>query len=130
MWIADRGVAIVPGGYAVADAAGNSVLRVGKNGRVSTVAVLPPVEQLITAETVAQFAEEGIDISGCGDRTGPSRCGDCRRQGVGLGRIPVIAVRALTVGSSIELSQRSRIASRMPAWMKPVGTHMITPASC
>jgi len=58
-------VAIVPGGYAVADAAGNSVLRVGNNGRVSTVAVLPPVEQTITAETVEQFAREDIDISAC-----------------------------------------------------------------
>ncbi len=58
-------VAIVPGGYAIADAAGNSVLRVGKSGQVSTVAVLPPVEQTITSDAVAQLAEEGIDVSEC-----------------------------------------------------------------
>ncbi|MEJ7800366.1 MAG: hypothetical protein WKF60_07600 [Ilumatobacter sp.] len=34
---------------------------------MNEVAVLPPVEQTITAETVAQFAREGIDLSACVD---------------------------------------------------------------
>lgn len=35
-------VVIAPGGYDVADAGGNSILRVPKSGTVSTQAVLPP----------------------------------------------------------------------------------------
>jgi hypothetical protein len=58
-------VAIVPGGYAVADAAGNTILRVSANGTVSTVAVLPPVEQTIDQDAVDQIGEEGVDISEC-----------------------------------------------------------------
>jgi hypothetical protein len=51
-------VAIIPGGYAVADAGGNSILRVGNDGRVSTIAVLPPQEPLvIDAEFLAAFNE-------------------------------------------------------------------------
>lgn len=37
------------GAAVVADAAGNSILRVKPNGRISTIAVLPPVRQRITA---------------------------------------------------------------------------------
>lgn len=48
-------VAIVPGGYLIADAAGNDIIRVGNNGRASTVAVLPPVENVITAEIASDF---------------------------------------------------------------------------
>jgi len=48
-------VAIDGGSYLVADAAGNSIVRVGANGRASTVAVLPPVPTVITAEAAAEF---------------------------------------------------------------------------
>lgn len=48
-------VAIVPGGWLVADAAGNSVIRVGANGRISTVAVLPPIPQEVTQEIADEF---------------------------------------------------------------------------
>jgi hypothetical protein len=48
-------VAIVPGGWLVADAAGNSVIKVGANGRISTVAVLPPIPQTITQEIADEF---------------------------------------------------------------------------
>lgn len=48
-------VTIVPGGYLVADAAANAILKVGANGRISTVAVLPPVPQEIDADTAEQF---------------------------------------------------------------------------
>jgi hypothetical protein len=43
----------------VADAAGNDILRVDKRGRVHTVAVLPPVPAVVTAEIAAevQFPE-------------------------------------------------------------------------
>lgn len=58
-------VAIVPGGWLVADAAGNSVIKVGANGRVSTVAVLPPVPQVVTQETVDQAAEFGLELPEC-----------------------------------------------------------------
>ena len=40
-------VAIVAGGWLVADAAGNTIVEVGRNGRVSTLAVLPPVANVI-----------------------------------------------------------------------------------
>ena len=48
-------VAIADDGWFVADAAGNSVLHVGRNGRMSTVAVLPPVANLVTEEAAARF---------------------------------------------------------------------------
>lgn len=48
-------VAIDGGSVLVADAAGNTILRVAANGRISTVAVLPPIEQVITAELAAEF---------------------------------------------------------------------------
>jgi DNA-binding beta-propeller fold protein YncE len=52
--------------YLVADAAGNSIVRVPANGRrLSTVAVLPPVRQRITAEAVEQFREQGFDLPDC-----------------------------------------------------------------
>jgi sugar lactone lactonase YvrE len=52
--------------YLVADAAGNSIVRVPANGRrLSTVAVLPPVRQRITAEAVEAFREEGFDLPDC-----------------------------------------------------------------
>jgi hypothetical protein len=51
-------VAIVPGGWLVADAAGNSVIKIGANGRISTVAVLPPVPQVVTQELYDQIVEE------------------------------------------------------------------------
>lgn len=60
-------IAHVKGGYAVADAAGNAILRVRNNGRVSTVAVLPPIPQTITQDTVDGLAADGIDISACLD---------------------------------------------------------------
>jgi hypothetical protein len=46
-------VAIVGGSRIVADAAGNDIVRVDANGRVSTVAVLPPVPFTITPEAAA-----------------------------------------------------------------------------
>jgi hypothetical protein len=58
-------VAIVPGGWLVADAAGNSVIKIGANGRISTVAVLPPVPQVVTQEIVDQAAEFGLVLPGC-----------------------------------------------------------------
>jgi hypothetical protein len=51
-------VATVPGGWVVGDAAGNDLLRVSPNGRVSTLAVLPPQPVTITAEMAAEF---GLD---------------------------------------------------------------------
>jgi hypothetical protein len=56
-------VAIVPGGYVVADAAANAVLRIQANGDVSTLAVLPPIPQEITQEVVDTI--EFADLSGC-----------------------------------------------------------------
>ena len=53
-------VATVPGGWLVADAGGNSIVRVRANGQMSTVAVLPPVPQLITDESDQQYAELGL----------------------------------------------------------------------
>ena len=48
-------VATVPGGHLVADAAGNSIVRVAANGAVSTVAILPPVANVVTEELAGQF---------------------------------------------------------------------------
>jgi hypothetical protein len=50
-------VAILPdGGYLLGDAAGNTVLRVSANGKhAETVAVLPAIPSLITAEVAAGF---------------------------------------------------------------------------
>jgi hypothetical protein len=45
-------VAIVPGGWVVGDAAGNDLVKVGANGRRSTLAVLPPVSTTITADVL------------------------------------------------------------------------------
>lgn len=55
-------VATVPGGFVIADAAANAIVKVKPNGRMSTVAVLPPIPQLITAELVAELPG---DLSGC-----------------------------------------------------------------
>lgn len=62
-------VAIVSGGYLVADAAANAIFHVGNNGRISTVAVLPPVQQVIDADAIAWLLEEGIDVSDCEGET-------------------------------------------------------------
>jgi hypothetical protein len=43
-------VALAPRGVLVADAAGNDILRVRPNGRIQTVAVLPPQPFVVTAE--------------------------------------------------------------------------------
>ncbi|MFA9443962.1 ScyD/ScyE family protein [Egicoccus sp. AB-alg6-2] len=43
------------GGWLVADAAANAILRVHRNGTISTVAVLPPVPNLVTEELAAEF---------------------------------------------------------------------------
>lgn len=39
----------------VADAGGNTIVRVGKNGAVSTVAVLPPIPEIVTADAAELF---------------------------------------------------------------------------
>lgn len=46
------------GGWVVAEAAGNAILHVSWSGRVRTVAVLPPVPQVVTDEIAA---ENGLD---------------------------------------------------------------------
>ncbi len=46
-------VAILSGSRAVADAAGNDIVRVAANGRISTIAVLPPSPFVVTAEVAA-----------------------------------------------------------------------------
>ena len=46
-------VAIVPGGYVVADAGGNDLLHVAANGDVTTLAVLPPTAYVITEDVAA-----------------------------------------------------------------------------
>ena len=51
-------VAAVPGGWVVADAAGNTLISVRSNGAVSTLAVLPTFEQVITQEMVDAANEE------------------------------------------------------------------------
>jgi hypothetical protein len=48
-------VAFDRGGYVVADAGGNDIVRVDRNGRVSTVAVLPPIDTTIGTEVVEEF---------------------------------------------------------------------------
>ena len=48
-------VAFDRGGYVVADAGGNDIVRVDANGRVSTVAVLPPIDTTIGPEVVEEF---------------------------------------------------------------------------
>ena len=48
-------VAITPGGWVIADAAANTIITVRPNGRMATLAVLPPVPQAITAEIAAGF---------------------------------------------------------------------------
>jgi len=48
-------VAVHRGAALVADAAGNSILRVTRGGRISTVAVLPPVPQTVTEQVAADL---------------------------------------------------------------------------
>jgi hypothetical protein len=50
-------VAIDGGSVLVADAAGNTILRVAANGGISTVAVLPPVDQTITQDIIDELAD-------------------------------------------------------------------------
>jgi hypothetical protein len=50
-------VAIDGGSVLVAEAAGNTILRVAANGRISTVAVLPPVDQTITQDIIDALAD-------------------------------------------------------------------------
>jgi hypothetical protein len=62
-------VAIDGGSTLVADAAGNSIIQVRANGRLSTVAVLPPVEQTITQDFIDALAadeEEPVELPDCG----------------------------------------------------------------
>ena len=54
-------VAIVPGGWVVADAAGNSVLSVRRDGTVSTLAVLPPHRQQFPQQLLDAADEEVAD---------------------------------------------------------------------
>ena len=59
-------VAIVPGGYLVADAGSNTIARVASNGQISTLAVLPPVASTITPEFAAMVLDDyGVDVSVC-----------------------------------------------------------------
>ncbi len=51
-------VAIAAGGYYVADAAANAILRVDKNGHISTTAVLPPQPSIVTQEQIELY---GVD---------------------------------------------------------------------
>ena len=51
-------VAIVPGGYVVADAAANDLVKVSANGRVSALTVFPALPSVVTAE---QASEVGLD---------------------------------------------------------------------
>jgi hypothetical protein len=53
-------VAIDHGSQVVADAAGNDVVRVSSNGRVTTVGVLPPVAQVLTPEAL-----DGLPLEAC-----------------------------------------------------------------
>jgi sugar lactone lactonase YvrE len=50
-------VAIDGGSTLVADAAGNTIVRVAANGRLSTVAVLPPVPQTVTQDIIDELAD-------------------------------------------------------------------------
>ncbi len=58
-------VATVPGGWVVADAAGNDLVKVGANGSIRTLAVLPGQEVTITPDVLNAFnealASEGSD---------------------------------------------------------------------
>ena len=56
-------VAIIPGGYVVADAAANAIFKVNANGHISTLAVLPPIPQEISQELADSI--EFADLSGC-----------------------------------------------------------------
>jgi hypothetical protein len=56
-------VAIVPGGYVIADAAANAIFHVMANGNISTLAVLPPIPQEITDELIDTI--DFADLSGC-----------------------------------------------------------------
>jgi len=47
-------VAIAAPGYLVADAAGNAILEVSDSGRVRTLAVLPPITQVISRESAEE----------------------------------------------------------------------------
>lgn len=59
-------VTIAPGGYLVADAAANAIFHVRESGQVSTVAVLPPVEQTVDQGLVDAVAlVSGADVSEC-----------------------------------------------------------------
>jgi DNA-binding beta-propeller fold protein YncE len=61
-------VAIDGGSVLVADAAGNTILRVAANGRISTVAVLPPVDQTITQDIIDELAgneEFPVELPDC-----------------------------------------------------------------
>jgi hypothetical protein len=46
-------MAILPGSRAIADAGGNEIVRVAANGKISTIAVLPPSPFVVTAEVAA-----------------------------------------------------------------------------
>jgi hypothetical protein len=48
-------VTVVPGGHLIADAAGNSILHVAASGRITTVAVLPPIPTVVDADLAAAF---------------------------------------------------------------------------
>jgi sugar lactone lactonase YvrE len=50
-------VAIEGGSTLVADAAGNTIVRIAANGRMSTVAVLPPVAQTVTQDIIDDLAD-------------------------------------------------------------------------
>lgn len=52
-------VAIDGGGYYVADAAANAILRVDKNGHISTTAVLPPQPLTVTQDLLDQYGLDG-----------------------------------------------------------------------
>jgi hypothetical protein len=53
-------VAILPGSRVVADAGGNDIVRVASNGRITTVAVLPPIPFVVTADVAA-----GLGLPDC-----------------------------------------------------------------
>ena len=57
-------VAIDGGGWVVADAAANAILHVDRHGEVSTVAVLPPVRNDLTAEVIGMFGLPDCLIGG------------------------------------------------------------------
>lgn len=50
-------VAAIPGGWVVADAAGNDLVKVGAHGAVSTLAVLPVQPTVVNAAVLASFNE-------------------------------------------------------------------------